>query len=254
MSGLKITEKQVVVPGEILAEGMDYLPGEGTYREGDNIRSNKLGLGIIDGRAIKIVPLAGVYTPRKGDVIIGKITDITYSGWVTDTFCAYRAMLSLKDATSDFISKGADLTKYYTFGDLVVAKIYNVTSQNLIDLTLKGPGLRKLKGGRIVRVTPNKVPRIIGKKGSMISMIKDATACQIIVGQNGVIWVSGEPKEEIIAVNTINKIEEESHKSGLTDEVAKYLSKLTGKKISKDKPEEKTNTEEAPKVDAPQGE
>jgi exosome complex component RRP4 len=212
---------------------MDYLPGEGTYRHKDYIRSNKLGLSIVDGRAIKIVPLAGVYAPKKGDVIIGEVADITYSGWVINTFCAYRAMLSLKDATSDFITKGADLTKYYTFGDLVVAKIYNVTSQNLIDLTLKGPGLKKLKAGRTIVVTPNKVPRIIGKKGSMISMIKDATGCQIIVGQNGVIWVSGEPKNEIIAVQTIQKIESESHISGLTDVIAQHLTDVTGKTISK---------------------
>lgn len=223
MSELIVKEKEIVVPGEELAKGMDYLPGEGTYRDNDIIRSNKLGLAIVEGRAIKIVPVSGVYLPKKGDTIIGTVADITYSGWIFDIACAYRAMLSLKDATSDFIARGADLTKYYSFGDLVVAKIYNVTSQNLIDLTLKGPGLKKLTGGRIVKVIPNKVPRIIGKSGSMISMIKEATNCQIVVGQNGLIWVSGEPENEIIAVDTIKKIESESHKSGLTDEIQKYL-------------------------------
>lgn len=223
MSELIVKEKEIVVPGEELAKGMDYLPGDGTYRDNDIIRSNKLGLAIVEGRAIKIVPVSGVYLPKKGDTIIGTVADITYSGWIFDIGCAYRAMLSLKDATSDFIARGADLTKYYSFGDLVVAKIYNVTSQNLIDLTLKGPGLKKLTGGRIVKVIPNKVPRIIGKSGSMISMIKEATNCQIVVGQNGLIWVSGEPENEIIAVDTIKKIESESHKSGLTDEIQKYL-------------------------------
>ena len=228
MSELIVKEKEIVVPGEELAKGMDYLPGEGTYRHNDTIRANKLGLAFVEGRAIKIVPVSGVYLPKKGDTIIGSVMDITYSGWIFDIGCAYRAMLSLKDATSDFIAKGADLTKYYTFGDLVVAKIYNVTSQNLIDLTLKGPGLKKLTGGRVVKVSPNKVPRIIGKSGSMISMIKDATQCQIVVGQNGTIWISGEPNQEIIAVNTIKKIEAESHKSGLTDEIQKYLSEIKG--------------------------
>lgn len=183
MSELLVKEKSVVVPGEELANGMDYLPSEGTYRQGEIIRANKLGLVMLEGRALRIVPVSGVYLPKRGDVIIGKVVDITYSGWMFDVNCAYRAMLGLKDATSDFISKGADLTKYYTFGDRVVAKIYNVTSQNLIDITLKGPGLRKLEGGRILNVTPSKVPRIIGKSGSMISMIKDATKCQIVVGQ-----------------------------------------------------------------------
>lgn len=226
MSELIIKTKEIVVPGEELAKGMDYLPGEGTYRDGEVIRANKLGLAMVDGRAIKIVPVSGAYLPKKGDVIIGTVTDITYSGWIIDTGSAYKAMLGLKDATSEFIAKGANLTKYYNFGDYVVAKIYNVTSQNLIDLTLKGPGLRKLSAGRIVKVSPNKVPRIIGKSGSMISMVKDSTKCQIVVGQNGIIWVSGEPKMELIAVNTIKKIEAESHKVGLTDEIGKYLADI----------------------------
>jgi exosome complex component RRP4 len=84
---------------------------------------------------------------------------------------------------------------------------------------MDGPGLRKLDTGRIIRVNPNKVPRIIGKEGSMVSMIKAETNCRITVGQNGVIWVSGNPKEELIAVSMIRKIERESHISGLTERI-----------------------------------
>jgi len=81
------------------------------------------------------------------------------------------------------------LTKYFDIGDYVMAKIINVTSQKLVDVTMKGPGLRKLKGGRIIQVNPYKVPRIIGKAGSMVTMIKDATGCRILVGQNGLVWI-----------------------------------------------------------------
>ena len=62
-------------------------------------------------------------------------------------------------------------------------------------------------------------------------MIKNATGCRIIVGQNGLIWVQGEPKEELIAENTIKMIEEKAHTSGLTDKVKSHLEKETGKKI-----------------------
>ena len=33
-----------------------------------------------------------------------------------------------------------------------------------------------------MQVTPTKIPRVIGRKGSMISMIKTETGCQIILG------------------------------------------------------------------------
>jgi exosome complex component RRP4 len=134
-------------------------------------------------------------------------------------------MLSMKEATSQFIPRGADLTKFYDINDYVSCKVINVTSQKLVDVTMKGMGLRKLQGGRAIEVASNKVPRIVGKQGSMVSMIKDATKCNIMVGQNGLIWISGTPEGELLAVEAIRKIEEESHLSGLTDKIKEFLEK-----------------------------
>jgi len=147
-----------------------------------------------------------------------------------DTFSPYSAMLSMKEGSTDFIARGADLTQYYDIGDYIVGQIINVTSQKLVDVTMKGPGLRKLKGGRIIEVASNKVPRIIGKAGSMVSMIKQITGCNITVGQNGLAWIQGTPENEFLTVRTIRKIEEESHLSGLTDRIKEYLEKETKKK------------------------
>ena len=239
---LKVKEKDVVVPGEVLATGMGYLPSKGTYREGDNIVAARLGMMHVDRKVIKIIPVSGRYQLRVGDVIIAKVIDVLMSGWRLETNTAYSAMVSMRDATSEYIAKGADLRKYFDVEDYVVAKVTNVTTQMLIDLTMRGPGLRKLKGGRIIEVNSHKVPRIIGKHGSMISMVKNATDCKIIVGQNGLVWVDGEPDKEKIAVETIKKIEDESHISGLTDKIKLHLEKVTGKKIElNDKDDHKSN-------------
>lgn len=223
MSKIIAKDKDISVPGETLAIGMDVLPGQGTYREGEKIIANRLGLVTIDGRTIKLIPLSGRYIPKTGDTIICKVIDVSFNGWRLDTNSAYSAMLPLKDATSEFIARGADLTRYYGLGDYVVCKIVNVTSQKLVDVTMKGPGLRKLKDGRVIEVDPNKVPRIIGKQGSMVIMIKDATKCNISVGQNGLVWIDGEPINELLAIQAIRKIEKESHLSGLTDKIKEYL-------------------------------
>ena len=229
MGKLLVEERSVVVPGEELAEGLDYLPGYGAYRKDQHVLAGKLGLLTVDGRALKIIPLSGRYMPKRNDVIIGKVIDVTMMGWRLEINCAYSAMLSMKDATSDFIARGADLTQFFSLGDYMVAKIVNVTSQKLVDLSTKGPGLRKLYGGRIINVNCNKVPRIIGKQGSMVSLIKNATGCKIIVGQNGCIWLQGDPKSEVIAIETIRKIENESHVSGLTERITEHLEKTCGK-------------------------
>jgi exosome complex component RRP4 len=55
-------------------------------------------------------------------------------------------------------------------------------------------------------------------------MIKQETNCQIILGLNGVVLVTGKtPEEEAIAIGAIRKIEEESHTSGLTDRITQLL-------------------------------
>src|SRR3989344_4418208 len=222
--GLIVQDKQFVIPGDELETGIDYLPANGAYREDDKIYAAQLGLVNISGRLIRVVNLSGRYIPKAGDNVIGKITNIGFNGWMVDIGYAYEAALSLKEATSDFIERGSDLTKYFDFGEVIVAKIVNVTRSKMIDLSMKGPGLRKLKGGKIIEVSSSKVPRVIGKQGSMISLIKEATGCQITVGQNGKVWMLGSDfNKEMLAAAAILKIEQEAHTSGLTEKIDVFL-------------------------------
>lgn len=229
MGEIKVNDKGIAVPGEILATGMDYLPSYMTYRLGDDIRAHGVGIVRIEGKVIKLMPLSGRYMPERGDMIIAQVIDILMSGWRLDVNSAYQAMLGLKDATQRYIEKGADLTQFYDLGDYIFCEITNVTSQKLIDVGMRGPAFKKLAGGRIIEVNTNKVPRIIGKQGSMVTMIKTLTNCRIVVGQNGIVWVEGNPENEIIAIAAIKKIEEEAHLSGLTDRIKAFLEKEIAK-------------------------
>jgi len=228
--GLLVKDKQVAVPGDVLADDLGFIPGFGTYRNNHNLMCSRLGLVNIEGKVIKVIPLSGRYLPRRNDVVIGRVFDILMMGWRVNINSPYSAVLSSKE-TQDFIEKNEDLSRYFDLDDYMVCKVTNVTSQNLIDVTVRDQGLRKLKGGRIINVNTHKVPRIIGKKGSMVSMIKQATGCRIIVGQNGLIWIDGEPDKENIAVDAIRKIESESHIPGLTDRMKNHLEGITGVKL-----------------------
>lgn len=223
-----IKNKEIVVPGEVIGEGTATISG--AYRDGNKIRATRLAL--LNTEAKTLLPLSGRYIPKRDDVIICKVIDVSLNGWRLDTNSAYSAMLPLKEAVSEFVTRGTDLTQYYALGDHVVCQITNVTSQKLVDVTTRGPGLKKLKGGRIIEVNTNKVPRIIGKQGSMVGMIKQATGCRIIVGQNGLVWIDGEPEKEFLAIQTIRRIERESHLSGLTDTIKSFLEKESGVKLS----------------------
>ncbi len=224
MSKLLIQEREIVVPGQELAEGMDFLPGDDVIRDKDKLISTKLGIAGVNGRLVRVVPLNGPYVPKRGDLIIGEVVGVGLGGWRVNFGWPFEANLSVKDATSDFIEKGSDLSKYFNYGDFLMVEIVNIASAKIIDLSMKGPGLRRLGPGRIIKIPSPKVPRVIGKQGSMINLIKDYTGCKISVGQNGTIWLSGDdPKKEFLAVRAIEKIENESHISGLTDKMKEFL-------------------------------
>lgn len=221
---MKVDERELVIPGELLSESGDRS-GDNTYKMEGKIYSKRFGMASSDreGR-IKVVPLSGAYLPKVGDKIIGKVEDILMSGWRVDTNSPYSAVLNIKDATSRFIKRGERLDKILDIGDYIIVKIFNVTTQNLVDITMKEPGLRKACGGRIIYVNPERVPRVIGKKGSMVSMIKNTTKCEIVAGQNGVVWIMGDdPKMELLAERAIKMINERSYIKGLTNKVEVFL-------------------------------
>ena len=64
MGKLLVEDKTIVTPGEEIAEGMDFLPAEGTFRDKDKIVSSGLGLINVNGRVIKTIPVSGIYIPK----------------------------------------------------------------------------------------------------------------------------------------------------------------------------------------------
>jgi exosome complex component RRP4 len=223
-SDILVKERQLVIPGDTLATGLDFLPSSGSFRSNNEIKSKILGLAKVKDRFVGAIPLSGVYTPKIGDGIIGFVFDMQTTIWIVDINSPYDAILPLGEAVGEYVDLNkTDISVYFDIGDIVYAKVLNVSKSKRIQLTMNDHRARKLIGGRIITITPSKVPRVIGKSGSMIELIKDKTKCQIIVGQNGVIWIKGE--KESLAAKTIRKIERESHISGLTDEVTKFLEK-----------------------------
>jgi exosome complex component RRP4 len=215
--------RTIVIPGEVVAEGNDFLPGEGTRREGKEILAQRFGLLEKNNKLVKIIPLSGAYVSRPGNVVIGRIIDVTFNGWLIDILSTHEAFLSIMECYG-YVNK-RDLTELYDFNDLVVAKIKSVKSRS-IDLSMKERGFKKLEGGMVLKINSTRVPRVIGKAGSMVGMIKDETGCNIIVGQNGLVWIKGEKVEsELLAKKAIEMIVEKPFQEGLTEKVKDFLSK-----------------------------
>jgi exosome complex component RRP4 len=213
-------KRQVAIPGEAIVEGPEYLPGDGTRREDENIIANRHGLVDIKDNLVKVIPLAGGYIPRAGNLIICRVEDVTYNGWLMDIKSPANAFLSMSECPTYI--KG-DLTEYYDIGDMMACKVTSV-KQGGVDLTIKGRNLGKLEEGLIMHINPHKVPRVIGKSGSMIKLIKQETGCKITVVQNGAVWINGDSVEdEVLAKDAILFVTKQSFISGLTEMVEEFF-------------------------------
>ncbi len=217
-------ERQIVVPGETIISGEEYLPGDGVYRDGDEIVAARYGLAETSDKLVKVIALSGVYVPRRGNIILGEIADVTFNGWIVDFGGSVNGFLPLTEVPM-YVNKD-EMAEVLNFGDVISARVQSTRGRSL-DLSIKMRNLGKFDEGMIVKINPNKVPRVIGKEGSMVGLIKEATGCDIVVGQNGWVWIRGDNVEdELKSEKVINYICENSFVDGLTDKVKEYIKKL----------------------------
>ena len=217
-------ERQMVIPGETIVSGNEFLPGDGAYRSGTEVVAERYGISNISEKHVRVIPVSGAYYPRRGNTIIGTIADITFNGWLIDFGGAQNAFLPVSEVPR-YINRN-ELRDYLDFGDSVVVKVWDVKSRG-VDASMKMRGFGKIEGGVIMKVSPNKVPRIIGKEGSMVKMIKDSTGCNLTVGQNGRVWISGDSSDkELSTMKIVTFIFENSTIAGLTEKVEDYIKGL----------------------------
>lgn len=155
-----VKKRRVVIPGEIIVSGDDFIPNEGVRREGKNIVASRFGLAEEAGRVVKVIAITGAFIPRRNNVVIGRVVNITMNGWLVDIDAANSGFIPI-DESPRFINKG-EMDQFLSIGDIVSAKIWSITGRG-IDLSLKGVGLGKLEEGFIFHVIPNRVPRVIGR-------------------------------------------------------------------------------------------
>jgi len=214
--------RDVVIPSEKIDARKGRKLGNGVYQDGENVFSKFMGIPRIDENEISVIPLSGVYLPNLGDRVIGIISGVEISGWMVDINSPYVAFLPVAEAVEEFIDMArTDISRYFDANDVVFCRISKVTKNKTVQVSLRDTLARKLYGGVIIKVTPSKIPRIIGKAGSMISLIKTRTKCDIYTGQNGLIWIRGENKAK--AIEVILTIEKESHTIGLTERIESML-------------------------------
>lgn len=213
--------RDVVFPSQLLGDVKKYRAGEGTFVEDGRIYAKRIGIKNIKEGIISVSPLKGNYEPHAGDVVIGIIEEVSTSTWLVDINAIYPALLHVNEVP--WRIEFGDTARYLNYGDVVMAKVLPSSEPDKLQISLKERGLYKINTGTIIEVEPTKVPRVIGRNGSMITLLKKFTNCRIFVGKNGRIWVDGEVEGIQKIEKAIRLIERDAHTYGLTERVTALL-------------------------------
>lgn len=214
-------KRDIVIPSQLLGDADKLKAGRGTFIENGKIYAEKLGILSKKSDYVNIVPLKGRYDPIEGDFVIGIVEEPLSSSWLVDINAPYPALLHINEVPWDI--EFGETDKYLNYGDAIMAKILEVNIEKKLQITLKDRNLYKIKGGYITYIEPSKVPRLIGKQGSMISLLKKYSNCRIFIGKNGRIWIDGKDDSIAKVIQAINIVENESTSFGLTDKIENLL-------------------------------
>ena len=211
--------KKIVIPGQFLSSDIKNA-GSGTYVDDEKVYSLLYGI-LNDKRRINVLPFSGKYVPSRNDLVIGTVIVVTPSNWIFELGSAYDGLLHVSEFPRRIRSD--EMKGVMNIGDSAIIRIKDVNPAMKVEITMRERGLRVIKHGRVVDIMPTKVPRLIGHSGSMISMLKNETNCEIFVGQNGRVWINGKDNDMDRLGEAINMISINSNASGLTEMVFKFL-------------------------------
>jgi len=217
-------KRKYVIPGDVVTTG-PFRPEQNVILEGNKIISTTIGISEIYDDSVKVIPLTGKYIPKINDLVIGKVISHTSLSWELDINSCYVGFLPAQDVFGrDFSAHADELTTKLKSGDLVAARIANFDRTRDPLITITDRDLGKIDSGDLIKISPSKVPRLIGKRGTMIQMIEMATDAAITIGQNGWVVVSCESPEGLLkAKKAIEMVNQKAHVANLTDQVKEML-------------------------------
>jgi len=218
------SKKRHVLPGDFITTAPLRLQGN-VVLEGKRVIATSIGLSDVSADSVRVIPLTGVYLPKTDDLVIGTIQYIHGNSWFADINSCYQGMLLGQDVfgRGSYPTK-SEMEERLSKGDIIFAKIANSDRQREPLISIADQSLGKIDSGELVKISPTKIPRLIGKHGSMIQTIEGSTNATITVGQNGLIILkcdnSAGLKKAIASVKMIGMIQYEVN---IEDKIQKIL-------------------------------
>ncbi len=229
MAPIYVASGQVVVPGELVAEGHYEVSGPHVV-VGRRVYAKALSVAVVEKpKRVRLIPIKQRYIPAEGDLVIGRVIEVGPTYWLVDINSPYTAILQASEALPRLQQASRDLSEVFQVGDLVAARVLSFDFTHDPLLTVRDPKLGKVSRGLLVEVPPSRVSRVIGRRGQVANLIQEALKVELLVGRNGRIMVVGrEPDGEVAAAYVIQRLCAQPYVEDPLEEARKLISQAAG--------------------------
>ncbi|CAG8662967.1 11697_t:CDS:2 [Acaulospora morrowiae] len=194
-------EKHVVIPGEGITHDTKYMGGHGTYFDHETHFSSVAGVVERVNNLISVRSLHARYTGNIGDLVIGRITEVSNKRWKVDINSRQDAVLLLsainlpggvqrRKTEADELQ----MRKFFIEGDLLAAEVQGTFQDGSSSLHTRNLKYGKLRNGSFLAVPPALIQR------SKTHFHTLSCGVDVTLGLNGYVWVgkhSSKPLEEV---------------------------------------------------------
>ena len=179
--------------------------------------------GVVErvNKLISVRPLKSRYTGEIGDIVVGRITEVGSKRWKVDISAAQSAVLmlssiNLPDGTQRrrTYEDQLQMRNFYEEDDLISAEVQSFYADGAIGLHTRSLKYGKLQNGRMLSVPPALIKRL------KQHFVKLPVGVEVILGNNGYIWITEAPDTDIF-----------EDKSRITAEIAEKARKEHAEKV-----------------------
>ncbi|KAI8921903.1 hypothetical protein DFJ77DRAFT_425019 [Powellomyces hirtus] len=191
MNEAENSDIHVVTPGEVVTRDTAFMRGHGTYTENDTLVASLAGVVDRVNKLISVRPLRTRYNGEIGDVVIGRVTEVTQRRWKVDINSRQDGVLLLSSVNlpggvqrRKTESDELQMRTFFAEGDMLSAEVQSFFHDGASSLHTRNIKYGKLRNGSLVTVPSALVKRT---KSHFVTL---PCGLDVILGLNGYIWVS----------------------------------------------------------------
>ncbi|KAJ9104961.1 hypothetical protein QFC19_003758 [Naganishia cerealis] len=198
-------ERHITSPGEVVTSAKEFMRGHGTVLDesGEQVVATVAGTVERVNKLVSVKSVKSRYNPEKGDLVVGRITEVQASRWKVDANARQEAMLQLSSVNlpggvqrRKVESDALKMREFLAEGDYVHVHFFlrpvplssPAALRILKPLLFNFPRARQLRNGQLA-IVPASLIRRLKTHFYTLPPPCGPQGVDVILGVNGYIWV-----------------------------------------------------------------